>query len=251
MISIKSDNEIKLMRKAGEIMGLTFNYLKDFIKPGITTKEIDSLAHDFIIKNGGYPTCLGFEGFPASICISVNDEVVHGIPGKRVLKNGDIVTLDIVIEYKGYQADSAYTYPVGEIKDDKKYLLYHTKCALYEGIKEVKPGCRIGDIGAAIYKYASEHNLGVIRELVGHGIGASMHEDPDVPNYGNPNTGPRLKEGMTICIEPMLTFGKRYIYMMDDDWTIKTEDKSNAAHFEHTILVTKDGYEILTPWIHE
>lgn len=247
MISIKSEHEIELMRKAGYLVSLTHKYLKPFIKAGITTKELDKLAYDFIIEHGGVPSCLGYEGFPATLCTSVNDEVVHGIPSNRKLKNGDIITIDMVIGYKGYQGDAAWTYEVGDISPKKKYLMKHTENALYEGIKQVKPGNHIGDISNAIEEYAKKHNLGVIRELCGHGIGTDMHEDPDVPNYGKKGEGPRLKEGMVICIEPMLNLGTREIYMMDDDWTIKTDDGLPSAHYEHTILVTKDGYEILTP----
>ena len=251
MITIKSDREIELIKEAGKLISLTFEYLEQFIKPGITTKEIDKLAYDFIIEHDAYPTCLGFEGYPASICTSVNDSVVHEIPSNKKIKNGDIITLYMVIKYKGYNADAAWTYAVGDISDSKKYLMEHTKKALYEGIKQVKPGNRIGDISEAIEKYATKHNLGVVRELCGHGIGIDMHEEPDVPNYGKAGSGPRLKEGMVICIEPMLTSGKRYIYIMDDDWTIKTDDGKAAAHYEHTVLVTKDGYEILTPRINK
>lgn len=247
MISIKSEHEIELMRKAGYLVSLTHKYLKPFIKAGITTKELDKLAYDFIIEHGGVPSCLGYEGFPATLCTSVNDEVVHGIPSNRKLKNGDIITIDMVIGYKGYQGDAAWTYEVGDISPKKKYLMEHTENALYEGIKQVKPGNHIGDISNAIEEYAKKHNLGVIRELCGHGIGTDMHEDPDVPNYGKKGEGPRLKEGMVICIEPMLNLGTREIYMMDDNWTIKTDDGLPSAHYEHTILVTKDGYEILTP----
>lgn len=246
MITIKSDYELSLMRVAGRIVYDTHQYLKPYIKPGITTGELDKLAHDYIISRDATPSCLGYEGYPASICISVNEEVVHGIPGKRKLKNGDIVKLDISMIYKGYHSDSAATYPVGEISKEKAYLLEHTKKALYEGIKEVKEGCRLGDIGCAIETYAKEHNLSVVRELCGHGIGTELHEDPDVLNYGKKNTGMVLKAGMTIAIEPMLNLGERYVYMLDDDWTICTDDGSPSAHFEHTVLVTKDGYEILT-----
>lgn len=247
MITIKSEKEIELMREAGRMMSKTHQYLKTLVKPGITTEEINRLGEEYIISLGGVPTCKGYEGFPAGICTSVNDEVVHGIPSKRKLKNGDIITLDLVIGYKGYQADSAWTYAVGEINDKKKYLMEHTEKALYEGIKMVKPGNRIGDISHAVEEYAKKHHLGVVKELVGHGIGTEMHEDPDVPNYGKAGTGPILKEGMTICIEPMLNLGTADIYILDDGWTIITQDGKPAAHFEHTILVTKDGYEILTP----
>lgn len=247
MITIKSEREIELMRHAGMLVSKMHQFIKPYIKAGITTKELDKLCEDFIIKNDAVPTCKGFEGYPATLCTSVNDTVVHGIPDNYKLKNGDIITVDVVIGYKGYQGDAAWTYTVGEVDDNKKYLMEHTEKALYEGVKMVKPGNRIGDIGYAVQKYAEEHNLGVVRELCGHGIGRDMHEDPEVPNYGTPNTGPKLKEGMVICIETMLTFGKRYVYLMDDDWTVKTQDGSDAAHYEHTILVTKDGYEILTP----
>lgn len=251
MISIKSEREIELMREAGMMVSKTHQYLKDFIKPGITTKELDQLAEKYIRSMGGIPTCKGYEGFPASLCTSVNDEVVHGIPGNRKLKDGDIITIDMVIDYKGYQGDAAWTYAVGEISDEKKYLMEHTEKALYEGIKQVKSGNRIGDISNAVQEYAESHKLGVVKELVGHGIGKEMHEDPEVPNYGMKNTGPRLKEGMVICIEPMLNLGTADICILDDDWTIVTEDEMPAAHYEHTVLVTKDGYEILTPRLDE
>lgn len=247
MINIKTNNEIELMRHAGYLVSLTHKYLKQYIRPGITTLELDKLAHDFIIKNGGVPSCLGYEGFPNTLCTSVNDEVVHGIPNNKKLKNGDIITIDMVIGYKGYQGDAAWTYAVGDISDEKKYLMKHTEIALYEGLKQVKPGNRIGDISYSIEKYAKEHNLGIVRELCGHGIGTKMHEDPEIPNFGHPNTGPRLKEGMVICIEPMLNLGKRHVYQLDDGWTVKTDDGKPSAHYEHTVLVTKDGYEILTP----
>jgi methionine aminopeptidase, type I len=247
MITIKSEREIELMREAGKMVSMTHQYLKNFIKPGITTKELDRLAEEYIRKMGGVPTCKGYEGFPATLCTSVNDTVVHGIPDNYKLKDGDIITIDMVIGYKGYQGDAAWTYAVGEISDDKKYLMEHTEKALYEGVKQVKPGNRIGDISNAVEEYANKHHLGVVKELCGHGIGREMHEDPEVPNYGTKGTGPKLREGMVICIEPMLNLGTADIYMLDDEWTIKTDDSKPAAHYEHTILVTKDGYEILTP----
>ena len=247
MITIKSEKEIELMRHAGYLVSLTHQYLKPYIKPGIMTKELDQLAEEFIRAHDGIPTCKGYEGFPATLCVSVNDEVVHGIPGKRKLRNGDIVTIDMVIGYHGYQGDAAWTYAVGDISEDKKYLMEHTEKALYEGIKQVKPGNHIGDISHAIEVYATKYNLGVVKELVGHGIGTEMHEDPDVPNYGKAGTGPKLKPGMVICIEPMLNLGSAAVGILDDDWTIVTEDGSSSAHYEHTVLVTEDGYEILTP----
>lgn len=247
MISIRSEKEIELMRHAGMLVSKMHKFIKPYIKEGITTKELDSLCEKFIRDNDAVPSCKGYEGFPATLCTSVNDEVVHGIPSNYKLKNGDIITIDVVIGYKGYQGDAAWTYAVGEISEEKKYLMEHTEKALYEGVKNVKPGNRIGDISHAVEEYALAHNLGVVRELCGHGIGTDMHEDPDVPNFGKPGIGPRLKEGMVICIEPMLNLGTRRVYQLDDGWTIKTLDGEPAAHYEHTVLVTKDGYEILTP----
>ena len=246
MISIKSDYEISLMKKAGNIVYETHQYLKPFIKEGITTGELDKLAHDYIIGRDAYPSCLNYEGFPKSICISVNEEVVHGIPGDRKLKNGDIVTLDICACYKGYHGDSAWTYPVGEISDEKKYLLAHTEKALYKGLSKIKSGVRLGDVSSAIEEYATAHKLGIVRELTGHGIGSNLHEQPDVPNYGKAGTGPVLKEGMCIAVEPMLNLGTHKIYILDDDWTIITRDGLPSAHYEHSVVVTKDGYQILT-----
>ncbi|MBR1376338.1 MAG: type I methionyl aminopeptidase [Bacilli bacterium] len=247
MITIKNEREIELMRHAGMLVSKMHKFIKPYIKEGITTKELDRLCEKFILDNDAIPTEKGYEGYPASICASVNETVVHGIPNNYKLKNGDIITIDVVIGYKGYQGDAAWTYKVGDISNEKEYLMEHTEKALYEGIKQVKPGNRIGDISNAVEVYAKAHNLGVVEELCGHGIGTNMHEDPDVPNFGKPGTGPRLKPGMVICIEPMLTYGKRYVYMLDDGWTINTRDHLPAAHYEHTVLVTEDGYEILTP----
>ena len=243
---IKSYEEIELMRIAGKIVGDTHNCLKDFIKPGITTKELDKLAYDFILSQGATPSFLNYDGFPASICTSVNEEVVHGIPSDRVLQDGDIISIDIGACYKGYHGDSAWTYPVGTIDDDKKYLLEHTEEALFEGLSAIKPGNRIGDVSYAIEQSALKHKLGVVKELVGHGVGKHLHETPDVPNYGNKNKGMILRSGMTIAVEPMLNLKTADIYLLDDDWTIVTADNSPSAHFEHTVVVTKDGYEILT-----
>lgn len=248
MITIKSEREIELMRKAGMLVSEMHKYIKPFIKEGISTLELDKLCEEFILTHDAVPSCKGYEGFPCTLCTSVNEVVVHGIPNKnKILKNGDIITIDVVIGYKGYQGDAAWTYAVGEIDDDKKYLMEHTEKSLYEGLKMVKPGNRIGDISYAVQQYADSHNLGIVRELCGHGIGKDMHEEPEVPNYGIPNTGARLKPGMVICIEPMLTFGKRDVWLLDDEWTVVTQDSKPAAHYEHTVLVTEDGYEVLTP----
>ena len=246
MITIKTPEQIELLRKAGKIVGDTHNYLKQFIKPGITTKELDKLAYDYIISRDATPSFLNYEGYPASICTSVNEEVVHGIPSDRILQEGDIISIDIGACYKGYHGDSAWSYSVGNISEEKKYLLEHTEKSLYEGLSVIKPGMKIGDIGYAIEQYALKHKLGVVKELVGHGVGKHLHESPDVPNYGKKNTGMTLRKGMVIAVEPMLNLGEPDIYILDDDWTIITADDKPSAHFEHTVVVTKDGYEILT-----
>lgn len=246
MITIKSDREIELLSIAGNIVYETHMYLKDFIKPGVTTARLDELAEEFIRSHGATPSFKGYEGFPASICTSVNEQVVHGIPSKLKLKEGDIISIDIGACYKGYHGDSAWTYPVGNISKDKEYLLLHTKQSLLEGLNQVKPGNRIGDISHAVESYALDCGLGVVKELVGHGVGTSVHEDPDVPNFGEAGTGPKLKKGMVLAIEPMLNLGSPNIVLLDDNWTIETEDYSPSAHFEHTVVVTDDGYKILT-----
>ena len=247
MISIKSDYEISLMKIAGNIVYNTIKIVGENIKPGVTTYELNRIAEDYIRNEGAIPSCLGYQGYPASICTSVNEEVVHGIPSKkRKLKEGDIIDIDVVACYKGYHADACKTFAVGKISQEKQYLLEHTEKALYVGLEQVKPGNRVGDIGYAIESYARKHKLGVVRELVGHGIGSSMHENPDIPNYGEKGTGPVLKEGMCIAVEPMLNLGTEEVFMLDDDWTIVTGDGKPSAHFEHSVVVTKDGYEILT-----
>ena len=245
MISLKSDKEIELMKIAGHINYLTHQEVKKHLKVGITTGELNDIADKFIRDNGCIPSFLNYEGYPKSICISVNDEVVHGIPGKRILKNGDVVSIDIGVCYKGYHSDSAKTYIVGTASKEIADLVENTKKSLYKGLDAIKEGAKISDIGKNIENYAKECNLSVVRELVGHGVGTSVHEDPDVPNYYT-NMPTVLKSGMVLAVEPMLNLGKRYIYMLDDDWTIKTDDEMPSAHFEHTVLVTKDGYEILT-----
>ena len=246
MITIKSKREIELLKNAGNIVYQTHQYLKPYIKEGITTKELDKLAEDFIRSKDATPSFKGYEGFPSTLCTSINSEVVHGFPSNRKLKNGDIISIDIGACYKGYHGDSAWTYTVGEVDEKTKQLLEDTEKSLFIGLEQVKPGNRIGDIGYAIEQYARKHNLGVVREWCGHGVGTSVHEDPEVPNYGIPNTGPRLKEGMVIAVEPMLTLGSPKVFLHDNDWTVDTQDGSLSAHFEHTVVVTKDGYQILT-----
>lgn len=246
MITIKSKREIELLKIAGNIVYQTHQYLKPYIKEGITTKELDKLAEDFIRSKDATPSFKGYEGFPSTLCTSINSEVVHGFPSDRKLKNGDIISIDIGACYKGYHGDSAWTYTVGEVDEKTKQLLEDTEKSLFVGLAQVKPGNRIGDIGYAIEQYAHKHNLGVVKELCGHGVGTSVHEDPEVPNYGIPNTGPRLKEGMVIAVEPMLTLGKPAVFVHENNWTVDTMDSSLSAHFEHTVVVTKDGYQILT-----
>ena len=247
MIVTRTEEEIEKLRMAGKVVGLTHKYLQQFLKPGITTLELSLLAKKFILSKGCTCSFEGLYGFPGTICISINDEVVHGIPGNRRLKNGDIVKLDIGACYEGYHGDSAWSYIVGEPKSEKDVkLLRWTEESLMAGLNAVKDGCTAGDIGHAVSKVAKKYNLGVVRELVGHGVGDKVHLAPDVPNYGVERKGAVLHTGNVIAIEPMLNAGSADIYMLDDDWTILTDDESNSAHFEHTILVTDDGYEILT-----
>ncbi len=246
MINIKSSREIDLMRTAGKIVAETFNFLEKQIKPGVTTKKINSLAENFIIKSGATPSFKNYDGFPAAICTSVNDVVVHGIPSNYKLQDGDILSLDIGANYKGYHGDGAFTFAVGNIDKDKEMLLKETMKSLEIGLSKIKSGVRLGVVSNAIGEHAKKHKLGIVKELVGHGIGNKLHEEPDIPNYGSVKEGIILKEGMTLAIEPMLNLGTQKVYMEDDDWTIKTKDGKSSAHFEHTVLVTRDGYEILT-----
>jgi len=245
MISLKSEREIKLMKHAGHINYLTHQEVKKHLKCGITTGELNDIADKFIKENDCTPSFLNYEGYPKSICISINDEVVHGIPGKRKLKNGDVVSIDIGVCYKGYHSDSANTYIIGTASKEITDLVENTKKSLYLGLDAIKDGAKISDIGRNIENFANKSNLSVVRELVGHGVGTSIHEDPDVPNYYT-NDKTVLKKGMVIAVEPMLNLGKRHVYMLDDDWTIVTDDGLASAHFEHTVLVTEEGYEILT-----
>lgn len=247
MINIKSPREIEIMRQAGKILAETREMLEPHIKPGITTAKLDKLAEDFIISKGAYPSFKDYNGFPGSICTSINEVVVHGIPSKRaVLKSGDIITIDIGVYYQGYHADSAKTYPVGIVKPKVKELLEVTENSLYEGLKEAKPGNYLSNISHRIEEFIKPFGFGIVEEFTGHGIGKTLHEDPYVPNFGNPNEGPILQEGMTFCVEPMVNLGTKKVKILRDNWTTVTTDKKYSAHFEHTIVITKDGYEILT-----
>jgi len=247
MIDIKTEHEITLMRKAGELTRKTLEFIEKNIKPGVTPKQIDSLAHDYIIHNGGYPSELGFEGYPNSTCISVNDAVVHGIPNDIPLKEGDIVKVDLCVELNGYNGDSARTYPVGKVSKERQKLIDVTKQSFFEGIKGIKDGSTVGDISAQVQNYVEKHGFGVVRDLAGHGIGKTIHEEPSVPNFGRAGLGPKLQAGMTIAVEPMVTAGSyKVTFDRQDGWTVRTADHSDAAHYENTILITKTGVEILT-----
>ncbi|MGE6504340.1 type I methionyl aminopeptidase [Bacillus wiedmannii] len=246
MIICKTPREIEIMREAGRIVALTHQELKQHITPGITTKELDQIAEKTIQKYGATPSFKGYNGFPGSICASVNEELVHGIPGKRKLEEGDIISIDIGAKYNGYHGDSAWTYPVGNISESVQKLLDVTEKSLYLGLEQVKPGERLSNISHAVQTRAEENGFSIVREYVGHGIGQDLHEDPQIPHYGPPNRGPRLKPGMVICVEPMVNQGRRYVKTLSDDWTVVTVDGKWCAHFEHTIALTEAGYEILT-----
>ncbi len=247
MIITRTEDEINKLREAGKIVGLTHKYIQQFIQPGITTKELDLLMKKFIESKGCTCSFEGLYGFPGANCVSLNNEVVHGIPSNRKLHEGDIVKCDIGACYQGYHGDSAWSYIVGQPKSEKDVkLLKETEEALMAGINAVHDGCYVGDISHAVEKVAHKYNLGIVRELVGHGVGDKVHMEPDVPNFGKERRGPILHAGNVIAIEPMLNLGSADVFMLDDDWTICTDDDSNSAHFEHTVLVTKDGFEILT-----
>lgn len=246
MIICKTPREIEIMREAGRIVALTHQELKKHIVPGITTKELDKVAEAFIRKHNAIPSFKGYNGFTGSICASVNEELVHGIPGNRVLNNGDIISIDIGAEYNGYHGDSAWTYAVGSIDEETQRLLDVTEESLYKGLYEAKPGDRLSNISHAIQTYVEANGFSVVREYVGHGIGQDLHEDPQIPHYGPPNKGPRLKPGMVLAVEPMVNAGSRYVKTLADDWTVVTVDGRRCAHFEHTIAITETGFEILT-----
>ncbi len=247
MITIKSAREIELMRHAGHIVARAHEAVKRIINPGISTAAIDAVVEEVIRAHNATPSFKGYGGFPGSACTSINEEVVHGIPkASRVLKQGDIVKVDIGATFQGYHGDSAWTYPVGTIDEVTAQLLKVTEESLFAGLSKARPKHRLSDISHAIQQHAEAAGFSVVREFVGHGIGKNLHEDPQIPNYGPPNKGPILKPGMTLAIEPMINVGSKEVRVLDDQWTAISIDRSNSAHFEHTILITPEGYDILT-----
>ena len=246
MIIIKSPRKIELMRQAGKITAGARTVAREMVAPGVTTREIDREVHKFITKSGAQPTFLGYGGFPASACVSVNDEVIHGIPGPKVVREGDIVSLDVGATINGYTGDCAGTFPCGEVSAEAKRLIAVTRQSFFEGLKFARQGYRVSDIGHAIQEYVEKHGYSVVRAYVGHGVGADLHEEPEVPNYGAPGHGPRLIKGMTLAIEPMVTVGGYDIRMLDNEWTVVTKDGSLSAHYENTVLITDGEPEILT-----
>ncbi len=247
MITRKSTREIELMKEAGRIVALAHQAVKDNVKVGMSTHDIDTIVEQVVVSNGATPSFKGYGGFPGSACTSINEEVVHGIPSKeRILKQGDILKVDIGANYKGYHGDSAWTYPVGEITEETKQLLEVTEASLFEGLKHAKAGNRLTDISHAIQTYAESKGFSIVREFVGHGIGKNLHEDPQIPNYGPPGKGPTLKPGMVLAIEPMVNSGKKEVKVLSDGWTAVTVDRSNSAHYEHTVLITEESYMLLT-----
>lgn len=247
MINVKSKSELEKMRKAGIIAGNALHFGGRSIRPGMTTFELDKLIHDYIVKQGAIPTFLGYGGFPGSACLSINNEVIHGLPSKKKrINEGDIVSIDVGATFDGYVGDTAYTFAVGEISEDAKKLLEVTEQSLYKGIEQAIIGNRIGDIGHAIEEYCTSFGYGIVRKYIGHGVGREMHESPEVPNYGKPGHGPRLVSGMTIAIEPMINAVGDDVKDLPDGWTVLTKSGSLSAHFEHTVAVTPDGPVLLT-----
>lgn len=246
MIILKTDEEIEFMRKANRLVGMTLGELSNHIKPGVTTLELDKIAEEFIRDHGAIPTFLGYGGFPNSICTSVNENIVHGIPNNIPLKDGDVISIDCGTQLHGFCGDSAYTFCVGNVDDEVKELLRVTKESLYKGIENAKVDRRIGDIGNVIQEYCEKRGYSVVRELVGHGIGRQMHEPPEVPNYGRRGTGPLITNGMCIAIEPMINMGGKKVIFESDGWTVRTKDRKPSAHFEHTIAIRNGKADILS-----
>lgn len=247
MISIKSEREIALLKEAGRIVALCHEEMKKQVRPGISTLELDQICERIIRENGATPSFKGYGGFPFAVCASVNEVVVHGFPSKhRILKSGDIISIDIGACYKGYHGDSAWTYAVGKISEADQKLMQVTHDALFKGLEQIHEGAHLGDVSAAIGNYIDSFGYGIVEDFTGHGIGKNLHEDPQIFNFGVPGTGPILKEGMVIAIEPMVNAGTKRVRILSDGWTTVTRDKKNSAHFEHTVVVRKDGYEITT-----
>ncbi len=246
MITVKSSRDLKLMREACVISARALQLGGKAVEPGVTTEEIDRIIRKYIESAGAKPSFLGYGGFPASACISVNDTVIHGIPGKRVIKAGDIVSIDVGAYFNGFHGDNAATFGAGDVSQEAKALMQATEESLYEGIRAATPGNRIGDIGAAVQRYVEERGYSVVRQFVGHGVGTDLHEDPSVPNFGTPGRGVRLTPGMTLAIEPMINVGTHEVKILGDGWTTVTKDGKLSAHFEHTVAITPDGAVILT-----
>lgn len=246
MITLKSEKEIALMRRAGKITAAARALARDMVKPGVTTQQIDKAVFEFIKSQGAVPSFLNYHGYPGSACISVNDEVIHGIPGKRVLKEGDIVSVDVGAYIGGFHGDCAGTYPCGQVSDEAMDLIRVTQQSFFEGIRYAREGHRLGDISAAIQSYVESHGYSIVREYVGHGIGRTLHEAPEVPNFGTAGRGTRLLRGMTLAVEPMVNAGGAAILNMADGWTVKTADGKLSAHYENTILITDGEPELLT-----
>jgi methionyl aminopeptidase len=246
MIIRKSPQEIETMARAGQVVADTFALLRDHVKPGVTTRELDAIAEEHIRSRGGVPTFKGYRGFPGSICASPNSMVVHGIPGPYRLAEGDVISVDVGVTLDGFVADSAYTFPVGEVDEEARRLLEVCEASLYAGIEQAVPGNHIGDISAAVQRTTEAAGFAIVRTLVGHGVGRSMHEEPQIPNFGEPGRGPKLAPGMTLAIEPMINAGSPGVFIEADDWSVSTDDGSLSAHFEHTVAVTDDGPRILT-----
>ena len=246
MIVLKTNRELALMKEACAISAGALKLAGEAVEPGVTTAEIDKLAYDYIKSQGAEPNFLNYAGYPATACISINDEVIHGIPGNRVIKAGDIVSIDLGAKIHGFNGDNAATFAAGDISPEAKRLCDTTRESLYEGIAKAVAGGRVGDIGAAIASYCEKRGFSVVRDYVGHGVGKELHEDPSVPNFGTPGRGVRLLPGMTIAIEPMINMGKPGVKQLSDGWTVKTKDGSLSAHFEHTVAITPDGPKIMT-----
>lgn len=246
MIYLKTKEEVELLRENNQLVSLTLAEVGKHVRPGVTTKELDRIAEAFIRSHGAVPGFLGYNGFPATLCISVNEGVVHGFPSEYVLKEGDIISVDCGTILKGFYGDSAYTFAVGEVSAEVRKLLDVTKEALQNGVAQARAGNRVGDISAAVQSIAESNGFTVVRELVGHGLGRSMHEEPEVPNYGQKGRGPLLKEGMVICVEPMINMGTRHVVFEKDGWTVRTRDRKPSAHFEWAVAITANGPDVLT-----